>query len=85
MVARRKYPSFKQLQIMKVMCVENGNIVFKQQFIYKNVKSFKKAMKELIKNDLVVLKHLKVKNRFYNQYFLTNEGKFFINYISEWK
>lgn len=80
-----RYPSMKEMQIMKIMSMENGSVVFKQQIIYKNNRSFKKAMKELIKNDLIALKHLKIKNRFYNQYWLTAEGRFFASYISEWK
>lgn len=56
-------------------CYDNkGRITFKEQDFYRNSRSFKRAMRQLVKADLISIENIQLNGRICNLYELTGNG-----------
>lgn len=55
---------------------DNGNkLIFKEQDVYKNNRSFKYAMRQLANAQILSIENKKINGKYFNQYKLTFVGK----------
>ena len=69
--------SIKQDLILVIMANNGGKINYKRQDVFKNEKSFNKAMRELVRQ------HMMKENDsgFYPEFIINDQGRFYVNRI----